>query len=398
MRARIHQRKSRRRSAVLLLAVLLVVSAVTLSTLAFMQSMLLGHEESRLTGENIQARYAAESGIDAARLFIASSRAVRREAGGTFNNPNRFQAIPVLQSKDPLNPCNYALIAPNLNESGEYSGVRFGLQNESARLNLNALPIIDATLSIPPEIANMASSSLMPTPAGSGSSGGSGSSSSAMLDGLASANASGSLGRDLLMALPAMNEEIADAILDFIDADDEVREYGCEREYYSQLPSPYAPSNGPLDSIEQLLLVRGVTPTLLFGLDQNRNGVLESSEENAALGLGGTTSSPALGGMGSNSVASSASSSSSSTQPPNLGWAMYLTLYSKEKNVTSDGSARVNLNGSDLQTLRTDLGTALGDDLATFIIAYRVLGGAGAGGGIGGGGGQGVGLPGGGGG
>jgi type II secretory pathway component PulK len=405
MRARTQtQRKSSRRSAVLLLAVLLVVSAVTLATLAFMQSMLLGHEESRLTGENIQARYAAESGIDAARLFIASSRAARREAGGTFNNPNRFQAIPVLQSKDPLNPCNYSLIAPNLNESGEYSGVRFGLQNESARLNLNALPIIDATLSVPPEIANMASSSLMPTPSGSGSSGGSGSSTSAMLDGLASANSSGSLGRDLLMALPAMNEEIADAILDFIDADDEVREYGCEREYYSQLPSPYAPINGSLDSIEQLLLVRGVTPYLLFGLDQNRNGVLESSEENAALGLGGTASSPALSGMGSTSVAPSATSSSSTAQPPNLGWAMYLTLYSKEKNVTSDGSARVNLNSADLQTLRTDLGTALGDDIATFIIAYRVLGGAGAGGGTGGigggggqgGGGQGGGIPGGG--
>jgi hypothetical protein len=189
--------KPTRRNAVLLLAVLLVISAVTLSTLAFMQSMLLGHEESRLTGENIQARYAAESGIDAARLFVASSRAARREAGGTFDNPNRFQAIPVLQTVDPLNPCNYTLIAPSLNESGKYSGVRFGLQNESARLNLNALPIIDSALSIPPELANLASSNLMPTPSGSNS-GASGGSGNTMLDGLASANKSGSLGRDLL--------------------------------------------------------------------------------------------------------------------------------------------------------------------------------------------------------
>ena len=376
--------KPTRRNAVLLLAVLLVISAVTLSTLAFMQSMLLGHEESRLTGENIQARYAAESGIDAARLFVASSRAARREAGGTFDNPNRFQAIPVLQTVDPLNPCNYTLIAPNLNESGKYSGVRFGLQNESARLNLNALPIIDSALSIPPELANLASSNLMPTPSGSNS-GASGGSGNSMLDGLASANKSGSLGRDLLMALPAMDEEIADAILDFIDADDEVREYGCERDYYAQLPNPYAPINGPLDSIEQLLLVRGVTPYLLFGLDQNRNGVLESSEENAALGLGGAGANPALGGMGGTPMSTSTASGTGSDKPPNLGWAMYLTLYSKERNVTADGSPRVNLNNTDLQLLRTDLGAALGDDIATFIIAYRVYGGSASGmGGLGG--------------
>ena len=87
----------RNRRGFLLLAVLLVVSAVTLASLAFMKSMLLGHEESRLTGQSIQARYAADSGIDAARLFVAYTKAQRLEAGGSFDNPNTFQAIPVLQ-------------------------------------------------------------------------------------------------------------------------------------------------------------------------------------------------------------------------------------------------------------------------------------------------------------
>ena len=86
-RATAHQKKSkksvhqdgreallRNRRGFLLLAVLLVVSAVTLASLAFMKSMLLGHEESRLTGQSIQARYAADSGIDAARLFVAYPR------------------------------------------------------------------------------------------------------------------------------------------------------------------------------------------------------------------------------------------------------------------------------------------------------------------------------------
>jgi hypothetical protein len=153
----------RNRRGFLLLAVLLVVSAVTLASLAFMKSMLLGHEESRLTGQSIQARYAADSGIDAARLFVAYTKAQRLEAGGSFDNPNTFQAIPVLQGPDPANPCNYSLVAPSLNEEGKYSGVRFGLQNESAKLNLNVLPMIDSALSIPAAMLGAASDSMMPT-------------------------------------------------------------------------------------------------------------------------------------------------------------------------------------------------------------------------------------------
>lgn len=379
----------RRRSAFLLLAVLLVVSAVTLASMAFMQSMLLGHQESRLTGESIQARYAADSGIDAARLFVASNRSMRLQAGGTFNNPNTFQAIPVLQSKDPANPCNYTLIAPNLDEDGEYSSVRYGLMNESARLNLNVLPMIDSAMS--------GSAALLSAVAGAAGGGAAGGGASLPTAGLGSGSMSGassdsgaaaSIGRDLLMALPAMTEDVADAILDFIDADSEPREYGCELEYYSQLPNPYAPINGPLTSIEQLLLVRGVTPQLLFGLDQNRNGVLEAAEENAA--MMGTAATGMNAGMANTSTAGS---NAASVSPPDLGWAMYLTLYSKEKNVTSDGLPRVNLNGQDLNLLRTDLSAAMGDDIATFVIAYRMLGsnngggGSGSGGAVGGGGG-----------
>jgi DNA uptake protein ComE-like DNA-binding protein len=350
------------RRGFLLLAVLLVVSAVTLASLAFMKSMLLGHEESRLTGQSIQARYAADSGIDAARLFVAYSRAQRLEAGGSFDNPNTFQAIPVLQGSDPANPCNYSLIAPSLNEEGKYSGVRFGLQNESAKLNLNVLPMIDSALSVPAALLGSVSDSIMPTG-----------------DAASQPSGSVSLGRDLLMALPGMDESIADAILDFIDPDDEPREFGCEREYYTQLPNPYAPTNGPLSSIEQLLLVRGVTPYLLFGFDQNRNGVLESSESSAALTGIQPGMANAIGSMQATNTSSTGNATAES--PPSLGWAMYLTLYSKERNLTSEGQPRVNINGADMSTLRTDLATALGDDVATFIIAYRTFGPANGGGG-----------------
>jgi len=128
-----------KRNAFLLIAVLLIVSAVTLGALAFTQSMLVGHEESRLAGETIQARYAADSGIDAARLFLAFAKQTRDEEGGTYSNANNFQAVSVFSGRDPMNPCNYSFVAPDLDEEGRFSGVRYGMQNESARLNVNVL-------------------------------------------------------------------------------------------------------------------------------------------------------------------------------------------------------------------------------------------------------------------
>ena len=38
-----------------------------------------------------------------------------------------------------------------------------------------------------------------------------------------------------------MTEEIADAILDWLDEDEEPREYGAESDYYSSLSPGYAP-------------------------------------------------------------------------------------------------------------------------------------------------------------
>ena len=60
-------------------------------------------------------------------------------------------------------------------------------------------------------------------------------------------------------------EALADAILDWRDPDSLVRLHGAEDEYYLALPRPYAAKNGPFDSVEELLLVRGVTRELLFG-------------------------------------------------------------------------------------------------------------------------------------
>ena len=61
--------------------------------------------------------------------------------------------------------------------------------------------------------------------------------------------------------------------------------------------------------------------------------------------------------------------------PPPLGWAPYLTLHSLEKNVASDGSPRININGDDLQLLYDDmLAAGINEAWASFIVAYRLSG------------------------
>jgi general secretion pathway protein K len=62
--------------------------------------------------------------------------------------------------------------------------------------------------------------------------------------------------------------DIVSSIIDWTDADEHVtclplvknHNLGAESDYYTALSPPYKPANAPFDSIDQLLLVKGVTP------------------------------------------------------------------------------------------------------------------------------------------
>lgn len=64
--------------------------------------------------------------------------------------------------------------------------------------------------------------------------------------------------------------ELIESFYDWIDADDNSRVDGAETDdYYSTLEEPYEARNGPLDTVGELLLIKGFTRTILSG------GVLE---------------------------------------------------------------------------------------------------------------------------
>lgn len=61
---------------------------------------------------------------------------------------------------------------------------------------------------------------------------------------------------------------IADSILDWRDEGHEFHLNGAEDDYYLSLSEPYEAKDGPFDTLEELLLVRGVSPALFYGKDK----------------------------------------------------------------------------------------------------------------------------------
>ena len=139
--------------------------------------------------------------------------------------------------------------------------------------------------------------------------------------------------KDQLMALPYMEEDIAEAILDWRDGDDDPQPQGAEGGYYENLPIPYKIRNGPFKTVRELLEVKGVTERYLYGEDTNLNGLLDSNERD------GDLSPPSDNG----------------DDYLDQGWIARLTCYSYEKNVDGEGNKRVNINQASQQQLQDEL-------------------------------------------
>ncbi|MBA4105528.1 MAG: hypothetical protein C0485_07195 [Pirellula sp.] len=307
--------KLQRRDGSVLLMVLVVVALLTLGTATYLELMQNERQAVRHHGRGLQAGRLAESGVEYVRTQLMLTPEELLQAGGLANNPTAMQAIVVDDEGDEFDRGRFSIVSP-AQVDGIYSGYRFGLENESAKLNLNTLLAEGAE-----DQAQMR-----------------------------------------LMALPGMTVEIADAILDWLDADVSPRTNGAEAEAYAQATPPYEPRNGPIANLDELLLVRGVTPELLYGIDQNRNLLIDAAESPRGLLLEIDNADGLL----------------------NRGWSAYLTTTSVEAMQqasaaasgasTSAGATKLDLNGQNLQTLYNSLKATIGDDKAKFLVVYRQYG------------------------
>ncbi len=303
----------RHRAALVLVLVLIVVMMLALAGFTFAELMFTEAKATRLHGDQLRLQQAIHSGVAQLNLFLEQPRAAQEAAGGTFSNPAMFQAVP-LEPEFPgtttlVNQLRFSVVTPAMetSEATDPRGVRFGVENESGRLHLADVLRYDQEM------------------AGAGC--------------------------QTLLKLPGMTEEVADAIMDWLDPDSEPRPMGAEDDYYGGLPEPYAPRNGLPDCIEELLLIKGVTRELLFGADANYNRILEPGE-----------------------LAASASTSRPQSSAQIVPWSWLLTLYSGQRNRDSQGQPRINLNGPDMAVLHRRLTEAVGPEIASFAVAYRQSG------------------------
>lgn len=288
-----------------LIVVLVVIVLLSLGAYIYSDTNITELQATRMHGLQIATRSWAESGVEYVAAVLGPTA-----LGGTdvdlYDNPGLFM--------HPLGNGGFSILSPieddvYLGAGSQVTGsaVRFGLIDECAKLNVNVLALFQ------PESLQ---------------------------------------GRMSLMAIPGMTEQAADGILDWIDADDQPREFGAEFDSYISV----VPRNGPLKGIEELLLVWGVTPELLYGEDANRNGLLDPSENDGEASLPFDNADGLL----------------------DLGWSEYLTVYSQETNVRRSpdyyGEPKIYINNSILTELYDTVEEQFGPDAAQFIVALRLYG------------------------
>ncbi len=75
------------------------------------------------------------------------------------------------------------------------------------------------------------------------------------------------VGEAVLSRLPGADSVIVDSVLDWRDTDEDQRANGAESSFYAGLESAYQCKNGPFDTVAELGMVRGVTPTFVRGIE-----------------------------------------------------------------------------------------------------------------------------------
>ncbi len=305
----------RRRRGVMLLIVTLVLVALTLSGAALLTLMKTESEATTTRGNEALVKSVDRSAVVFLIGLLETGRDEQDKIGGVYNNPNYFCGTPLLTSQETGTASSrFTVVSPVLTDS-KIEGLRYGLVDESTRLNLDAV--------------------------------------------LAWDQEQPGAGREALMKLPGMTQIAADSILDWIDSDEKARANGAEAKYYADKKLPYSPRNAVPVFLEELLLARGVTRSQLYGADESFTYNFEKLQEKNDSALGGSLLS---------------APTSKSEDAENVPWKELITVFSAEKDVDPTGEARVDLNVDDLQFLYQELSSRVGEDLAKYAVLYRQYG------------------------
>ncbi len=280
---RISCRPSRRRGSILvgLLWCLALLSVVVIGVLHTARMDLLVVKNY---GDRIQAHYLAVAGIEKAKALLYQdirerSRSGRHHSGQLYDAPEHFRDVAFGRGQ-------FRVFRYGREEEG--GGLQYGISDEESRLNVN----------------------------------------------VASAEELGKL--------YGMTPDVLKAILEWRRADNTSGSGGADLEYYASLQPPSQPRNGPLQTVRELLMVRGVSREFLLGSDAHRNrlSAIKGDDREA-----------------------------SSLSNRDAGWAGLLTVDSSVKDTTASGGDRVNIQSADERSLTGVRGMT--SDIARAIVAYR---------------------------
>ncbi len=300
------------RRGVILPAILFMLLLLGLLGAMFAFRVNADHAATRAVALRLQTRLAAEAGVERVKLLL---RDMRFDSTQWYNNPDELHRIivwahdvdaTILGTNEELDEgemaFRFSIVADDPSDDEKY--IRFGITDEAAKLNLN-----EATESQLLKLVTRA------------------------------------VGDDEEI-IPS---EIVAAIIDWRDEDSvALSEAGdTEGDYYEQLVPAYLVKNAPFETVEELLLVKGVTGQILFGEDYDRNGLLTDNEDD------GDDSFPPDNEDGE----------------LNQGLYPYLTVHSYESNVSNTGRSRIYLFGEE-NTLREQLTPVFEDepDVVDYIV------------------------------
>ncbi len=283
----------------MLVLVLVVVMMLSFAVYSF-SSLMVAEYSATTTGlTHLQRRELATSGIE---LAAASIEKQRQSAASALGPLSLFQPVPFDLPNGQQTTISVLRDVPS-----HVNPAEFGLRDESAKLNLNTLPL---------ELSRRKEA------------------------------------RKRLTSLPGITIQIADAILDWMDSDDDVSEFGAETSFYTAQAPPRYPRQGRFESLNELLQVRGITAELLYGEDQNGNGLLDPEEND------GDRTSPR----------------DNADHLLQRGLSDYITLLSCETTLLPGGRSKINLNQPVLAQLFDQVESVLGTEAAVYIAAWRLRG------------------------
>lgn len=137
-----------------------------------------------------------------------------------------------------------------------------------------------------------------------------------------------------LLTIPDMTPDVADAIVDWRDENEEVEGFGAEAEYYANRGIKYRPRNDHFRSLAELELVAGCWPRYVRGEDWNLNGRLDPNENDGSLSMPEDKPDGYL----------------------DAGWSGYLTAYSRGTHRTPEGLDKLYLRSATAEQIQARTG------------------------------------------